>query len=142
VNDRSYQNIKLDSVRNLYQRFDKVFKRPSEIFNQKCCVSIKEEKYLLENDRLQIEEEAISKAFNHYHNCFGTFEQMAYFLPRLIELASENNGKLGYCISFWSQLKTDKEKYVELGLWSSIAKALEDVCGNDAEWIEFKKENE
>lgn len=135
--------MKSDSVQELYRQFDKVFKKPSSFFNKECCVEKKDEKYLLNADRGTIDEQTLSHAFNHYRNCFGNFEQLGYYLPRLIEIARDNIGNLGYCISFWSFLKEDKPKYKQINLLPILEKTLGEIFGSsDIEkenWEEFKK---
>ena len=134
-----------DSILELYRQFDKVFKKPDSFFNQGCCVEKKDEKYLLNTDRKTISEEPLSHAFNHYRNCFGNFEQLGYYLPRLIEIARDNKGDLGYCISFWSLLKEDKPKYKELNLLPCLLTALEEIYSSteddeyQRDWKEFKR---
>ena len=131
------------SIRELYRQFDKIFKKPDSFFNKGCCVEKRDEKYLLNTALETINEEPLSHAFNHYRNCFGDFEQLGYYLPRLIEIARDNKGNLGYCISFWSLLIEDKPKYKKLNLLSCLSKALDEIYGSSGEgqkdWVEFKK---
>lgn len=117
---------RLPSVSKLYERFDAIFLRPSEFHNLGCCVSVKAERPLLEIPREKLTQRQLSRPVGHYRSCFGTFEQIAYFVPRIIELLARSRERLNE-FGFWSMLRADREKYVELNLWDHLVDAINEI---------------
>jgi hypothetical protein len=136
-----------DSIEKLYLKFGKMFKKPLVFDNDVCCVSKKQAKYLLATKLREIGEQEVSHALNHYRNCFGTFEQVMYLFPRLLEIAAETKGRLGYCHCLFSLLSDEKKRLEELGMWQVVFLAMEDIYGSEdcmdsydrEEWQEFKR---
>lgn len=119
----------LGSIRQLYKLFDEVFPHPKSFHNDGCCVGKKHAKLLATLPREELTEEMLSVVVDH-RGCFGTFEEMAYFVPRLMELLADSedgfeHGLLQY--SFFGLLRENEQQYRDLGLWNSIEEAMYDI---------------
>lgn len=120
----------LESVRQLYIAFDKVFSRPKSLYNARCCVSKDNERQLLALPREQLTEWMLSMPMDHSDGCFATFDEISYYVPRLMELFvdSENGFEAGNLnISFFRFLRDHQDDYQRLGLWEPIEQAMMDV---------------
>ena len=117
------------ALKELYRRFDRVFPRPESFHNLECCVSKAGERELLKTDRANLQESELGWAFNHYpggqaEGCFGTFPQMAHFVPRMLELHAHSEAGFVYALGFWSRLVRDRGNYEDLGLWETVYAAV------------------
>ena len=118
----------LTAIRELYRRFDAVFERPTTFYSADCrCVSKKAQRWLLETPRESMTDAGLAVPMNHYPGCFGTFRQMAYFMPRLVELFADSRDGLGCVMVPWSKLRRDREAYCRLGVWGSVVAAAEEM---------------
>lgn len=118
---------RLPPLNELYLKFDRVFDCPRSFYNEGCCVSVETERALLAAPREQLGEDVLSYPLSHYPGCFGTFEQVAYFVPRLIEILAESLYGFEYLISLWRIVGADQDRYQELGLWQPIIAAMNAV---------------
>lgn len=120
----------LESIDRLYKAFDSVFPRPTSFDNERCCVTEEQEKLLLSLPRHQWTEEMLAEPMDHNDGCFGTFEEVSYLVPRLMEILSESDegfeqGLLEF--SFFGFLLRREADYRQLGLWGAIEDAITEV---------------
>jgi hypothetical protein len=117
-----------DSIQKLYDRFEKSFPKPTKFYNNGCCVAEENEQDLINVPLRELTEDILSMPIRHFGSCFGTFEQMAFFVPRIIELLSES--EKGFDLMeyscFWLLVAYQVE-YRERGLWESIETAILDI---------------
>ncbi len=116
-----------DYMQQLTQLFDAKFRRPTSFYNNGCCVGDDEARLLIETPRARLTEEELSSPIDHACGCFGTFEQMAYYVPRLMEILNESeDGFTHGCLnfSFFRLLVRHEQEYRKLGLWDSIEDAM------------------
>ncbi len=112
-----------DYIQQLSQLFDAKFQRPKSFLNEGCCVSDESERLLMETPRVQLTEQMLCMPIDHYGSCFGTFEQMSYFVPRLMELLYESVNGFEYGMlhySFFRLLVENEQQYRDMGLWDVI----------------------
>jgi hypothetical protein len=118
----------MDSIQELYKNFEKSFPKPTKFHNDGCCVGEDDEKVLLNIPLRKLTEDNLSYPMQHFGSCFGTFEQMAYFVPRIIELLSES--ELGFNLMGYAcfrLLVADQDEYKARGVWDSIEQAMLDI---------------
>ena len=112
-------------IRRLYSLFDHSLVRPKMFFNLGCCVSTTDERPLLKLPREQLSEAMLAHPTSHYGSCFGTFEQVGYFVPRLIELLATNQTLDDLNIKhLFSMLIADREEYEKRCLWQPLIEAI------------------
>lgn len=138
-------------IDDLYRRFDAVFSRPTAFTNNGCCVSDADEAPLLRRPREKLTAGQMEHPLRHYHNCFGTFEQFGYFVPRLLELQAEGDD---FRFWLWPSLRLDRSRYAELGLWEPLLRVIRgifhegtgtfEVGGRDGGWwwVDWSEERE
>lgn len=130
-----------DYVQKLTQLFDDQFRRPTSFYNNGCCVGVDEERLLIDTPRAKLTEEELSSPIDHACGCFGTFEQMAYYVPRLMEILneSEDGFKFG-CLnfSFYRLLVNHEQKYRDLELWDSIKNAMNSIFLDRTSVVEMR----
>jgi hypothetical protein len=119
-----------ESIRHLYTLFDKVFPRPISFHNEYCCVGPEQERPLLTLPREQLTEIILAHPVSHCGSCFGTFEEVSYFIPRLFELLDDSVEGFQYGgldISFFWLLADHESEYRAVQLWESIESAMRDI---------------
>jgi len=120
----------MPAVQELYEAFDRVYKRPKSFTNEGCCVKKWHEKPLLTLPREQLTEEMLDRPMSHACGCFGTLEEVSYYVPRLIEIMaeSENGLELGTLDLHlpWLLLE-NREEYEAKGLWELIERVHHDI---------------
>jgi len=97
-----------------------MFPRPTSFYNERCCV---DEYKLLKTPRAELDEIDLALPVDHYGSCFGSFEEISYFVPRVVELltATENGFAHGMLnLSFNRLLRDSERKYRDMGLWDTI----------------------
>lgn len=120
----------LKSIQQLYASCDLVFSRPTSFYNERCCVTEENERILLTIQREDLTEEMLTMPIDHFGSCFGTFEQVSYYVPRLIELLAESRYGFEYgvmCYSFFRLLHQNEQQYRTLGIWDQIENAVNDI---------------
>lgn len=120
----------IESVEELYPLFERVFPRPTSFDNEYCCVSEEDERPLLTLPLRELTEGMLAMPIDHACGCFGTFEEVSYFVPRLIEILADSEygferGVLSY--SFYRLLRDNEEQYQSLGVWNAIEKAIRGI---------------
>jgi hypothetical protein len=118
-----------ESIQQLYIAFKKVFKRPTSFYNEHCCVTKENELILLTTSLSELTEQQLSMPIDHYGSCFGTFREVSYYVPRLIELLSDSSNGFEYgnlCFSFYRLLRDGESEYQRLGVWDQIEKSMFD----------------
>jgi hypothetical protein len=131
----------LESIGRLYQTFDRVFPKPDSFFNKGCCVSADNVKMLLKTPRGQLDEQTLAMPIDHYGSCFGRFEEVSYFIPRLMEILAESDGGFEYgllCYSFYRILRNHQPDYESLALWNSIWDAMQDIFRTHTEQFKVR----
>lgn len=120
----------LESIEKLYSAFDGVFPRPVSFQNEGCCVTRENEQLLLDLPRELWAEEMLAMPMDHSDGCFGTFAQVSYLVPRLIEILSERDGGFEYGVldvSFYRYLLGHEDDYRALGLWEAVENAVVEI---------------
>ncbi|MHB1460206.1 MAG: hypothetical protein ACYC1M_02865 [Armatimonadota bacterium] len=130
-----------DYIQQLTQLFDDKFRRPTSFYNNGCCVGDDEARLLIETPRAKLTEEELSSPIDHACGCFGTFEQMAYYVPRLFEFLNESedgftHGCLNY--SFFRLLVRHEQQYRDLELWDSIECSMNSLFVDRTSVVEMK----
>ena len=118
------------SIELIYSQFAEVFPRPTSFYNEYCCVTAEHERPLLALPLRELTEEMLAMPIDHYGSCFGTFEQVSYFVPRLMELLVNSRQGFEYGVlyfSFFRLLQNNECRYRRLGLWDAIEKALNEL---------------
>ncbi|GEM_PF-6652286 len=102
--------------------FEKRFKRPTSFFNEHCCVDNKIENVLLAAPLNAIGRYEIEIAFQHAEGCFGTFDEMVYFLPRALELYNIDDWDL--CYGLFRFIIKNKNRFISLSVFDEINEAM------------------
>lgn len=120
----------IESVQHLYAAFERVFPRPVSFHNEGCCVKDYHERPLLELPLRELTEEMLQMPIDHNGACFGTFEELSYFVPRMVELLADSENGFEYGVlsfSFFRMLRDNEQQYKALGVWSAIEGAICDI---------------
>jgi hypothetical protein len=119
--------------------FDQHFARPTAFFNMGCCIPKKLERPLLSLTRDQLTQQMLAPPLSHYGSCFGTFEQIGYFVPRVVELlASRGDPPLCNLPAFFSMLLTDQPKYEQRQLWQPLVRSITDAFWARTQHVSIK----
>lgn len=116
-----------ESIQRLYTAFDAVFPRPTAFDNEGCCVKDEHEAPLLTLPREDLPIEILVMPVQHACGCFGTLEQMSYFVPRIVELLDENEDFYEYGLGFFSLVRGHEQEYRSFEVWDQLEDSLMDV---------------
>lgn len=122
-----------DYIQQLTQFFDDKFRRPTSFYNNGCCVGDDDEQLLIDTPRAQLTEQMLRMPIDHFGSCFGTFEQISYFVPRLMELLYESENGFQYgCLNYtvFRLLVENEQQYRDLGLWDVIENTMYSILAD------------
>jgi len=120
----------MPAISQLYEAFDKVYRKPTRFTNEGCCVKRQHEKPLLTLPREQLTEEMLDRPMSHACLCFGTLEEVSYFVPRLIEILADSDDGLemgSLNLRLPGLLLDNRVEYEAKGLWGHVEKAYYDI---------------
>ena len=121
----------LESIKRVYEEFDKVIFRPTAFSdNQCCCVGEDYEQKLLHTPREELQEVDLAVPIDNTDGCFASYDQMAYFIPRLLEILEDTEEGFSYGnldISFFRIIRDHKDDFKRLGLWDVLCEALYEI---------------
>lgn len=116
-----------DALEALYAAFAAAFALPRRFHNEHCCVSRAHERRLLNTPLREMDEWHVGHVISHLGTCFGTIEELAFLVPRAIEVVVSDDGFTHGTIEFaiFRVLREHETYFREHGVWEVLTTALE-----------------